>query len=539
MAKIIGIDLSREGGCVAVMEGGKSVGITASNDAPIAESPGIILKKEKTNTINGLELSHQEQTALYLAHIRYCAKDYLGEEVSEAVISIPGYYPMVLRQYVLDAALIAGYDRVRLIEDPVSAAAAYHWQTQINANVLTVVIKDGYYDAAIVDVGEGIVEVIAVKGCPVGKSKASLLEGLISVLLVDSGCKKNDIDIILLSGEQTLFPELIYTLERFLPGKRIMPMQREIFATGAAYEGGLLSGDNTCRGFVILDVVPYSLSIETKNGEASKLIDRNTTLPKMNSITFSTAEDNQIAVDVAVYEGEEPLAKDNLLIGCMRFDGIDPAKSGEPQIEVGIDIDARGLTKIFAQNVKTGFRKETKVAPLALSDSQIEASREHIKPFIDEIEKKEEKEERAREAEYRRSMEKEFLELYESFENYKRNTEREKTRAVGNGMRGILDQLLPVIDNFERALEAASREPQVVPYLQGFTMIYKQLLSNLENAGVARIECVGRTFDPTFHEAVVHVDDPMVGEGIIVEEYQAGYMYNGQILRFSKVKVAN
>ena len=536
MGKIIGIDLSSKGGCAAVLECGKPSVIAVSDDTPITESPNIILRDKKRNTIHEQDLSRREQTALYLSHIKHCAEGYLGEKISEAVISVPGYYPMVLRQFVLDAASIAGFERIRLIKDSVSVAATYHLQTRVNANVLTVVIKDGYYDLSIVQVGDGVVEVLAVKGCPEDKSKDSLLEDLISDLLADSGFGKEDIDIILMSGEQWLFSEQRNTLDRIFPGKQSIPIPRDLIATGAAYEGGVICGDEACRDFLLLDVIPYSLSIETEGGVATKLIDRNTTIPTKKSITFSTAADNQIAVDVAVYEGEEPLAKDNLRIGSMRLDNIGPVKRGEPRIEVGIDIDANGRTQIFAQNVETGFRKETQVAPMALSDSQIEASREHIKPIIDA---EKEKAEREREAEERRSLENGIREMYASFESYKSNAELEKTKAVGNAVKGILDQLLPVIDNFERALEAASRDPQVVPYLQGFSMIYKQLLNNLKNAGVARIECVGRTFDPMFHEAVVHVDDPMVGEGIIVEEFQAGYMYNGQVLCFSKVKVAN
>ena len=383
MGKIIGIDLSSKGGCAAVLECGKPSVIAVSDDTPITESPNIILRDKKRNTIHEQDLSRREQTALYLSHIKHCAEGYLGEKISEAVISVPGYYPMVLRQFVLDAASIAGFERIRLIKDSVSAAATYHLQTRVNANVLTVVIKDGYYDLSIVQVGDGVVEVLAVKGCPEDKSKDSLLEDLISDLLADSGFGKEDIDIILMSGEQWLFSEQRNTLDRIFPGKQSIPIPRDLIATGAAYEGGVICGDEACRDFLLLDVIPYSLSIETEGGVATKLIDRNTTIPTKKSITFSTAADNQIAVDVAVYEGEEPLAKDNLRIGSMRLDNIGPVKRGEPRIEVGIDIDANGRTQIFAQNVETGFRKETQVAPMALSDSQIEASREHIKPIID------------------------------------------------------------------------------------------------------------------------------------------------------------
>ena len=464
MSKIIGIDLGTTNSCVAVMEGGEAVVIPNSEGARTTPSVvafkdnerlvGQVAKRqaitnpEKTISsikrhmgtdykvnIDGKQYTPQEISAMILQKLKTDAEGYLGEKVTEAVITVPAYFTDAQRQATKDAGKIAGLEVKRIINEPTAAALAYGIDKESEQKIMVYDLGGGTFDVSIIEMGDGVQEVLATagnnhlggddfderllnymaddfqktNGIDLRKDKmahqrlkeaaekakcdlsgmtqtnvnlpfitadatgpkhfdmtitrakfneltADLVEatmGPVRNALSDAGLKPSDIGKVLLVGGSTRIPAVQEAVKNFMgkePFKGINP--DECVALGAALQGGVLTGD--VKGLLLLDVTPLSLSIETMGGVATRLIDRNTTIPTKKSQIFSTAADNQTAVDINVLQGERQFAKDNKSLGQFRLDGIPPARRGVPQIEVTFDIDANGIVNVSAKDLGTG-----------------------------------------------------------------------------------------------------------------------------------------------------------------------------------------
>ena len=467
MSKIIGIDLGTTNSCVAVMEGGKPVVIPNSEGARTTPSVVAFTKTGErlvgepakrqavTNadrtiasikrhmgtdykvTIAGKSYTPQEISAMILQKLKADAESYLGEKVSEAVITVPAYFNDAQRQATKDAGKIAGLEVKRIINEPTAAALAYGLDNDKEQKIMVYDLGGGTFDVSIIDIGEGVIEVLATNGdthlggddfdnkitewmiaefkkqvgVDLGNDKMALqrlkeaaekakkelstattteinlpfitatAEGpqhlamtltrakfdeltadLIERTVIpvqnamrDAGITNADLGKVLLVGGSTRMlnaQEKVKQLTGMEPSKTLNP--DECVAIGAAVQGGKLAGDSSASDVLLLDVTPLSLSIETMGGIATKLIERNTTIPTRKSQVFSTAEDNQSAVDIHVVQGEREFARDNKSLGQFRLDGILPAKRGVPQIEVTFDIDANGIVNVSAKDLGTG-----------------------------------------------------------------------------------------------------------------------------------------------------------------------------------------
>ena len=467
MSKIIGIDLGTTNSCVAVMEGGKPVVIPNSEGARTTPSVVAFTKTGErlvgepakrqavTNadrtiasikrhmgtdykvTIDGKSYTPQEISAMILQKLKADAESYLGEKVSEAVITVPAYFNDAQRQATKDAGKIAGLEVKRIINEPTAAALAYGLDNDKEQKIMVYDLGGGTFAVSIIDIGEGVIEVLATNGdthlggddfdnkitewmiaefkkqvgVDLGNDKMALqrlkeaaekakkelstattteinlpfitatAEGpqhlamtltrakfdeltadLIERTVIpvqnamrDAGITNADLGKVLLVGGSTRMlnaQEKVKQLTGMEPSKTLNP--DECVAIGAAVQGGKLAGDSSASDVLLLDVTPLSLSIETMGGIATKLIERNTTIPTRKSQVFSTAEDNQSAVDIHVVQGEREFARDNKSLGQFRLDGILPAKRGVPQIEVTFDIDANGIVNVSAKDLGTG-----------------------------------------------------------------------------------------------------------------------------------------------------------------------------------------
>ena len=467
MSKIIGIDLGTTNSCVAVMEGGKPVVIPNSEGARTTPSVVAFTKTGErligepakrqavTNadrtiasikrhmgtdykvTIDGKSYTPQEISAMILQKLKADAESYLGEKVSEAVITVPAYFNDAQRQATKDAGKIAGLEVKRIINEPTAAALAYGLDNDKEQKIMVYDLGGGTFDVSIIDIGEGVIEVLATNGdthlggddfdnkitewmiaefkkqvgVDLGNDKMALqrlkeaaekakkelstattteinlpfitatAEGpqhlamtltrakfdeltadLIERTVIpvqnamrDAGITNADLGKVLLVGGSTRMlnaQEKVKQLTGMEPSKTLNP--DECVAIGAAVQGGKLAGDSSASDVLLLDVTPLSLSIETMGGIATKLIERNTTIPTRKIQVFSTAEDNQSAVDIHVVQGEREFARDNKSLGQFRLDGILPAKRGVPQIEVTFDIDANGIVNVSAKDLGTG-----------------------------------------------------------------------------------------------------------------------------------------------------------------------------------------
>ena len=467
MSKIIGIDLGTTNSCVAVMEGGKPTVI--ANTEGVRTTPSIVAftktgerlvgepakRQAVTNAdrtissikrhmgtdykvdIDGKKYTPQEISAMILQKLKADAESYLGEKVTEAVITVPAYFNDAQRQATNDAGKIAGLDVKRIINEPTAAALAYGLDNEKEQKIMVYDLGGGTFDVSIIEIGDGVIEVLATNGDThlggddfdnritqwmidefkktegvdlsgdkmalqrlkeaAEKAKKELssatttninlpfitataegpkhldmnltrakFDELTSDLiertaipvqnaLRDAGLTAAELSKVLLVGGSTRMlsaQEKVKQLTGKEPSKSLNP--DECVAIGAAIQGGKLAGDAGAGDILLLDVTPLSLSIETMGGVATKLIERNTTIPTKKSQVFSTAADNQTAVDIHVVQGEREFARDNKTLGQFRLDGILPARRGVPQIEVTFDIDANGIVNVSAKDLGTG-----------------------------------------------------------------------------------------------------------------------------------------------------------------------------------------
>ena len=486
MSKIIGIDLGTTNSCVAVMEGGKPVVIANTEGARTTPSVVAFTKTGErlvgepakrqavTNadhtissikrhmgsdyrvTIDDKKYSPQEISAMILQKLKADAESYLGEKVSEAVITVPAYFNDAQRQATKDAGKIAGLDVKRIINEPTAAALAYGLDNENEQKIMVYDLGGGTFDVSIIEIGDGVIEVLATNGDTrlggddfdnkitqymlsefkrtegvdlsgdkmamqrlreaAEKAKKELSSATTTNInlpfitataegpkhfdmnltrakfdelthdlvertvipvqnaLKDAGLEMNEISKVLLVGGSTRIPAVqdkVRQLTGKEPNKSLNP--DECVAIGASIQGGKLAGDAGAGEILLLDVTPLTLSIETMGGIATHLIERNTTIPTRKSQIFSTAADNQSAVDINVVQGERQFAKDNKSLGRFQLDGIAPARRGVPQIEVTFDIDANGIVNVSAKDLGTGREQHiTITAGSNLSDAEID-----------------------------------------------------------------------------------------------------------------------------------------------------------------------
>ncbi|CDE43133.1 chaperone protein DnaK [Clostridium sp. CAG:411] len=486
MSKIIGIDLGTTNSCVAVMEGGKPVVI--ANQEGARTTPSIVAftktgerlvgepakRQAVTNadktiasikrhmgtdykvTIDDKKYSPQEISAMTLQKLKSDAESYLGENVTEAVITVPAYFNDAQRQATKDAGKIAGLDVKRIINEPTAAALAYGLDNEHEQKIMVYDLGGGTFDVSIIEIGDGVIEVLSTSGDnrlggddfdekitqymidefkkaegvdlstdkmalqrlkeAAEKAKKELSSATTTNInlpfitataegpkhfdmnltrakfdelthdlvertatpvqnaLNDAGITASELGQVLLVGGSTRIPAVQDKVKQLTgkePSKSLNP--DECVAIGASIQGGKLAGDSGAGDILLLDVTPLSLSIETMGGIATRLIERNTTIPTKKSQIFSTAADNQSAVDINVVQGERQFAKDNKSLGQFRLDGIPPAKRGVPQIEVTFDIDANGIVNVSAKDLGTGIEQHiTITAGSNMSDDDIE-----------------------------------------------------------------------------------------------------------------------------------------------------------------------
>ncbi|RGD01468.1 molecular chaperone DnaK [Lachnospiraceae bacterium AM25-11LB] len=486
MGKIIGIDLGTTNSCVGVMEGGQPVVVANAEGARTTPSVVAFTKSGErlvgepakrqavTNadktissikrhmgtdyrvTIDDKKFSPQEISAMILQKLKTDAENYLGEKVTEAVITVPAYFNDAQRQATKDAGKIAGLEVKRIINEPTAAALAYGLDNEKEQKIMVYDLGGGTFDVSIIEIGDGVIEVLSTAGDnrlggddfdqkvadymiaefkkaegvdlsadkmamqrikeAAEKAKKELSSATTTNInlpfismnangplhfdmnltrakfdelthdlvertaepvkraLSDAGLSPSELGQVLLVGGSTRIPSVQDKVKQLTgkePSKTLNP--DECVALGASVQGGKLAGDAGAGDILLLDVTPLSLSIETMGGIATRLIERNTTIPTKKSQIFSTAADNQTAVDINVVQGERQFARDNKSLGQFRLDGIPPARRGVPQIEVTFDIDANGIVNVSAKDLGTGKEQHiTITAGSNMSDDEID-----------------------------------------------------------------------------------------------------------------------------------------------------------------------
>ena len=504
MGKIIGIDLGTTNSCVAVMEGGKPtvianaegerttpsiVAFTKTGDRLVGEPAKrqavtnadrtIRSIKREMGTdykvdIEGKKYSPQEISAMILQKLKGDAENYLGEKVTEAVITVPAYFNDAQRQATKDAGKIAGLDVKRIINEPTAAALAYGLDNEKEQKIMVYDLGGGTFDVSIIEIGDGVIEVLSTAGNnrlggddfdqkvtdyilaefkkqegvdlsndkmalqrireAAEKAKKELSSATTTNInlpfitatadgpkhldmnltkakfdelthdlvektaepvqraLSDAGLQASELSKVLLVGGSTRIPAVqdkVRQLTGHEPSKSLNP--DECVALGASVQGGKLAGDAGAGDILLLDVTPLSLSIETMGGIATRLIERNTTIPTKKSQIFSTAADNQTSVEVHVLQGEREFAKDNKTLGMFHLDGIMPARRGVPQIEVTFDIDSNGIVHVSAKDLGTGKEQHISItASSNMSKDDIDKAVKEAEQFAAEDKKKRE-----------------------------------------------------------------------------------------------------------------------------------------------------
>ena len=503
MGKIIGIDLGTTNSCVAVMEGGNAVVIPNAEGARTTPSVvgfskngerlvgqtakrQAIANPERTSSsikrhmgsdykvdIDGKKYTPQEISAMILQKLKTDAEAYLGQPVTEAVITVPAYFTDSQRQATKDAGQIAGLTVKRIINEPTAAALSYGIDKEDDQRVMVYDLGGGTFDVSIIEMGDGVQQVLATAGNnrlggddfdqriinwmveefkktegidlsndkmavqrlkdAAEKAKIELSSttttninipfitadatgakhldmnltvakfneltkdlvdatmGPVQQALSDSGLSPSDLNKILMVGGSSRIPAVQEAVRQKLgkePFKGINP--DECVALGAAYQGGVLGGD-VKDGLLLLDVTPLSLGLETMGGVCTKIIERNTTIPTKKSQIFSTAADNQSAVDIVVLQGEREFAKDNKQLGTFRLDGIAPAPRGVPQIEVTFDIDQNGIVHVTAKDLGTGKEQDIKItASTNMSKEDIDKAVKEAEQYAEDDKKRRE-----------------------------------------------------------------------------------------------------------------------------------------------------
>ncbi len=504
MGKIIGIDLGTTNSCVAVMEGGKAVvipnaegarttpsvvgfsktgerlvGQTAKRQAIANPDRTISSIKRHMGTdykveVDGKKYTPQEISAMILQKLKTDAEAYLGQPVTEAVITVPAYFTDSQRQATKDAGQIAGLNVKRIINEPTAAALSYGIDKEEDQRVMVYDLGGGTFDVSIIEMGDGVQQVLATAGNnrlggddfdqriidwlvsefkktegidlssdkmtvqrlkdAAEKAKIELSSttttninipfiavdanggpkhldinltvakfneltkdlvdatmGPVQQALSDSGLSPSELNKVLMVGGSSRIPAVQEAVRSKLgkePFKGINP--DECVALGAAYQGGVLGGD-VKDGLLLLDVTPLSLGLETMGGVCTKIIERNTTIPTKKSQIFSTAADNQSAVDIVVLQGEREFARDNKQLGTFRLDGIAPAPRGIPQIEVTFDIDQNGIVHVTAKDLGTGKEQDIKItASTNMSKEDIDKAVKEAEQFAEEDKKRRE-----------------------------------------------------------------------------------------------------------------------------------------------------
>ena len=503
MGKIIGIDLGTTNSCVAVMEGGNAVVIPNAEGARTTPSVvgfskngerlvgqtakrQAIANPERTISsikrhmgsdykvdIDGKKYTPQEISAMILQKLKTDAEAYLGQPVTEAVITVPAYFTDSQRQATKDAGQIAGLTVKRIINEPTAAALSYGIDKEDDQRVMVYDLGGGTFDVSIIEMGDGVQQVLATAGNnrlgsddsdqriinwmaeefkktegidlsndkmavqrlkdAAEKAKIELSSttttninipfitadatgakhldmnltvakfneltkdlvdatmGPVQQALSDSGLSPSDLNKILMVGGSSRIPAVQEAVRQKLgkePFKGINP--DECVALGAAYQGGVLGGD-VKDGLLLLDVTPLSLGLETMGGVCTKIIERNTTIPTKKSQIFSTAADNQSAVDIVVLQGEREFAKDNKQLGTFRLDGIAPAPRGVPQIEVTFDIDQNGIVHVTAKDLGTGKEQDIKITAFTnMSKEDIDKAVKEAEQYAEDDKKRRE-----------------------------------------------------------------------------------------------------------------------------------------------------
>ena len=550
MAKIIGIDLGTTNSCVAVVEGGEAVVIPNSEGARTTPSVvgvskngdrlvGQVAKRQAVtnfdNTIisikrhmgsdykaqmGGKTYTPQQISAMILQKLKADAEAYLGQTVTDAVITVPAYFTDAQRQATKDAGQIAGLNVRRIINEPTAAALSYGIDKEEDQKVMVYDLGGGTFDVSIIEMGDGVTEVLATAGnnrlggddfdqriidwmirefkasegvdlsgdkmamqrlkeaaekakielsstpsstislpfitadatgpkhlemtltqAKFNEMTADLVEmtmGPVRQALSDSGLTASDLQKVLMVGGSSRIPAVQEAVKKFIgkePFKGINP--DECVALGAAYQGGVLGGD-VKEGLLLLDVTPLSLSIETAGGVATKMIERNTTIPTKKTQVFSTYADNQTAVDINVLQGEREFAKDNKQLGMFRLDGIAPAPRGIPQIEVTFDIDANGIVHVSAKDLGTGKEQNiTITSSTNMSKEDIDKAVKEAEAFAaEDAKKKEEVDARNQADQLCFSVEKSMNELGDKIPADEKSNVQAKVDALKEALKG-------------------------------------------------------------------------------------------------------
>ena len=554
MGKIIGIDLGTTNSCVAVMEGGKPTVIT--NAEGMRTTPSVVAftktgervigepakrqavtNAEKTIAsikrhmgtdykvqIDDKAYSPQEISAMILQKLKSDAENYLGEKVTEAVITVPAYFNDAQRQATKDAGKIAGLEVKRIINEPTAAALSYGLDNEEEQKIMVYDLGGGTFDVSVIEIGDGVIEVLSTAGNnrlggddfdqkvtdwmieefkkaegvdlsadkmalqrlkeAAEKAKKELSSATTTNInlpfitataegpkhfdmnltrakfdelthdlvektaepvrraLSDAGITASELGQVLLVGGSTRIPAVQDKVKQLTgkePSKSLNP--DECVALGASVQGGKLAGDAGAGDILLLDVTPLSLSIETMGGIATRLIERNTTIPTKKSQIFSTAADNQTAVDINVVQGERQFAKDNKSLGQFRLDGIPPARRGVPQIEVTFDIDANGIVNVSAKDLGTGKEQHITITSGSnMSDADIDKAVKEAAEFEAQDKKRKEGIEARNEAD---SMVFQTQKALDEVGDKVSASEKEAVEADLNALKAVVDRTTP------------------------------------------------------------------------------------------------